>query len=46
MTLLDGTRIELRTGWRRWGYRGRHHRRTSLGHLTTGLTLFYAVYLR
>lgn len=38
---------ELHTGWRAWTYRGRHRaRHHRIGHLATGLALFYAVYQR
>lgn len=43
MTLADGTRVELRRGWRRLFYRGRHHKRSATA---ASLVLFSAVYLR
>jgi hypothetical protein len=46
MTLADGTQIELRHGWRLWFYRGKRRARGPVGHLATGIALFYALYLR
>jgi hypothetical protein len=38
---------QLTTGWRRWTYRGCHRKPSNrVGHLATGLALFYAVYLQ
>jgi len=46
MTLADGTRIELRHGWRAWVYRGKRRGRGPVGRLASGIALFTAVYLR
>lgn len=44
---FPGLRAGLRTGLRAWFYRGRRRaRRRRVGHLATGVALFYAVYLR
>lgn len=45
MSHIDGIR-DLHRGWRALFYRGQHRRGTRVGHLATGLVLFYAVYLR
>jgi hypothetical protein len=38
---------QLAAGWRRHTYRGRHRARSHrVGHLATGIALFYAVHLR
>jgi hypothetical protein len=46
MTLADGTRIELRRGWRAWFYRGRRRARGPVGRIAGGAALFTVVYLR
>jgi hypothetical protein len=47
VTLADGTRIELRTGWRAVLYRGRRRRSTRrVGQWAIGLALYTAVHLQ